>query len=224
MITDTWSVLALVVMVVIYTVIYHLWWTLFCEVGETTCSDTSRWRVLLWFKVPCLCIGLLPLWPCLVVAGCRPWRHRSILKKTMVLYRQGKLVKESVPGYCQTDTKSESSKGSGCNKDAVYYVPSSTNARESQHDVHIPAFGIVAKSDCICPICLKHSIPCDGNTCETTCGHVLHYNCLQTWLLSNRTCPICNKPIELEQCRLIRPDGESSGSADVSISMLNTGN
>lgn len=46
-----------------------------------------------------------------------------------------------------------------------------------------------------------------GATCRpTNCGHVMHKGCLDQWLLSNSTCPVCRS--------LLKPNGVSLESIE----------
>jgi hypothetical protein len=56
------------------------------------------------------------------------------------------------------------------------------------------------KLENICSIC--YDVPCNDEYCfnaiyKTTCGHIFHRYCLETWLKNdkNNSCPMCRGPI-----------------------------
>lgn len=42
-----------------------------------------------------------------------------------------------------------------------------------------------------CPVCLCEFVAEDSLRLLPVCGHAFHINCIDTWLLSNSTCPLC---------------------------------
>jgi hypothetical protein len=48
----------------------------------------------------------------------------------------------------------------------------------------------ISEEDNICTICLE---PCEDKTqcCSLTCGHTFHSECIWSWLIDHKTCPIC---------------------------------
>lgn len=40
-----------------------------------------------------------------------------------------------------------------------------------------------------CPICLEEVKP--GAESRTSCGHVFHLHCAQSWFRTKNTCPVC---------------------------------
>ncbi|CAH9088077.1 unnamed protein product [Cuscuta epithymum] len=42
-----------------------------------------------------------------------------------------------------------------------------------------------------CAVCLSEFLENDKLRLLPTCGHAFHINCIDTWLLSNSTCPLC---------------------------------
>ncbi|CAH9083444.1 unnamed protein product [Cuscuta europaea] len=42
-----------------------------------------------------------------------------------------------------------------------------------------------------CAVCLSEFLEKDKLRLLPTCGHAFHINCIDTWLLSNSTCPLC---------------------------------
>lgn len=54
------------------------------------------------------------------------------------------------------------------------------------------------EEDCRCPICLGSYDESDETPSLRTaknCGHTMHAGCLQTWLKTNSSCPLCKVPI-----------------------------
>ena len=47
-------------------------------------------------------------------------------------------------------------------------------------------------NDC-CSICLRHFE--HTSVCETKCSHYYHANCINQWLASHNTCPLCRATI-----------------------------
>ncbi|KAL7713514.1 Anaphase-promoting complex subunit 11 [Entamoeba marina] len=46
--------------------------------------------------------------------------------------------------------------------------------------------------DYSCPVCIYPGEECPPIT--GVCGHSFHSHCLDLWLKTNRTCPICRRP------------------------------
>ncbi|XP_051120578.1 RING-H2 finger protein ATL57-like [Andrographis paniculata] len=80
----------------------------------------------------------------------------------------------------------------------------------------VAAYGAATKHPMIddCPICLGEFR--DGDTVKAIpyCGHVFHPKCLDTWLWSHVTCPLCRSAqLFSEEVRLdVKPSRESAGS------------
>jgi len=51
------------------------------------------------------------------------------------------------------------------------------------------------KSHQECPICLAKLGPRE-NTTTLTCKHTFHTGCINEWMKTNRTCPMCRRPID----------------------------
>uniref|UniRef100_A0A1B0B495 RING-type domain-containing protein n=1 Tax=Glossina palpalis gambiensis TaxID=67801 RepID=A0A1B0B495_9MUSC len=44
----------------------------------------------------------------------------------------------------------------------------------------------------LCAICMENFKHSGNSACTTTCGHLFHEQCIQTWRISSTKCPICN--------------------------------
>ncbi|KIJ63981.1 hypothetical protein HYDPIDRAFT_51823, partial [Hydnomerulius pinastri MD-312] len=51
-------------------------------------------------------------------------------------------------------------------------------------------------SETRCPICLDDYEPSDVVTKLLECPHWLHKNCLEQWLRTANTCPVCRKKVK----------------------------
>ena len=52
------------------------------------------------------------------------------------------------------------------------------------------------QKDC-CSICLEDLNETDSTKTTTSCFHSYHKDCLMTWRMKSKTCPMCRKPLEL---------------------------
>jgi len=55
--------------------------------------------------------------------------------------------------------------------------------------------GRTLKSHQDCPICLAKLGP-QENTTTLNCKHTFHKGCINDWMKSNQTCPMCRRPID----------------------------
>ncbi|GLB41224.1 hypothetical protein LshimejAT787_0904390 [Lyophyllum shimeji] len=69
-----------------------------------------------------------------------------------------------------------------------------------------------ADSDHRCPICLDDYQPDDGLLKLADCSHWLHRECLQQWLRSASTCPVCRKPVVASSTSTRAGNDDSSNS------------
>ncbi|CAL0330147.1 unnamed protein product [Lupinus luteus] len=53
-----------------------------------------------------------------------------------------------------------------------------------------------------CAVCLCEFSDQDKLRLVPICSHAFHMNCLDTWLLSNSTCPLCRAPLSTSNCPL----------------------
>lgn len=53
-----------------------------------------------------------------------------------------------------------------------------------------------------CPICIEEID--SVNEYNTPCGHCFHNDCIQTWLVTNNSCPMCRARV-LEEPELVGP-------------------
>ncbi|KAH7890228.1 hypothetical protein F5I97DRAFT_1791417, partial [Phlebopus sp. FC_14] len=51
-------------------------------------------------------------------------------------------------------------------------------------------------SETRCPICLDDYEPLDAVTKMLECPHWLHKSCLEQWLKTANTCPVCRKKVK----------------------------
>ena len=52
--------------------------------------------------------------------------------------------------------------------------------------------------NCICSICLASNKPRDEQVCVTMCGHVYHYQCLESWVATGKSeCPECRSNVTM---------------------------
>ena len=83
-----------------------------------------------------------------------------------------------------------------------------------------PCIGIIKNFlekyiDETCPICQNRIIgwPFDKSIVSTSCGHIFHGSCLQDWIITNPTCPMCRSVVEPDSLTIITIDKKSLDDA-----------
>ncbi|GMH00656.1 hypothetical protein Nepgr_002495 [Nepenthes gracilis] len=80
-----------------------------------------------------------------------------------------------------------------------------------------------------CAVCLSKFEPHDQLRLLPVCCHVFHAPCIDTWLATNQTCPLCRSPIFLSEwevmnkIRMMPSSGHRSGSFRIEIGNVSSG-
>lgn len=74
------------------------------------------------------------------------------------------------------------------------------------------AFSAVTRSSSAadCAVCLSKFEPEDQLRLLPLCCHAFHSVCVDPWLLSNQTCPLCRSPVVISDAEILKTLGQSS--------------
>ncbi|CAN1310266.1 E3 ubiquitin-protein ligase ATL4 [Linum perenne] len=70
-----------------------------------------------------------------------------------------------------------------------------------------------SSSDGDCAVCLSKFEPPDQLRLLPLCCHAFHAGCIDAWLLSNQTCPLCRSPIVASDSDILKALSSSSSNA-----------
>lgn len=87
------------------------------------------------------------------------------------------------------------SDGRPINTDSMQDVEVPTNLNILRQNTTVSSFSNVETSEDRCCICREIFQDTDIVRKINSCGHVFHINCVETWLESNTTCPMCRHDI-----------------------------
>ena len=72
-----------------------------------------------------------------------------------------------------------------------------------------------------CSICL---VSLKDNTYTLKCNHTFHYSCLELWLNTNNTCPLCRAIINTHNKKIFLPDNQSNMTPHIVVNINHINN
>ncbi|KAI0780368.1 hypothetical protein BD413DRAFT_607684 [Trametes elegans] len=124
------------------------------------------------------------------------WGHSPVRRRTMGDYMRDEDFDVSYEGLISLSTVLGDAKPRGTPGDVLASLP---RARYSE-------WADPGATDDMCPICLDNYQPADDCLRIPHCSHWFHEGCIQQWLKTARTCPVCRG-------RVVRPPSANEAPA-----------